>query len=121
MKSPATAPDDATADDDTVSVVAWLDGPDSAAVTVDTPPFSETDAGPRAKLNVGSVSSSVSVSAAPVTAPAPWPLVSEAVTVTLRPAVPWWTSSFTPAIAAVSEAAVVDPAAIVIVASEPTV
>ena len=121
VKSPATAPVEATADDDTVSVTGWLDGPDSAAVTVETPPFSETADGPRARLAVGRVSSSVRVSAAPVTAPVPWPLTKVAVTVTLRPALPWWTSSFTAVTVAVSEAAVVDPAAIVMVASEPTV
>ena len=63
----------------------------------------------------------MSVSAAPVTAPAPWPFAKVPVTVTLRPAVPWWTSSSTPATVAVSEAAVVDPAAMTMVASEPTV
>ena len=95
--------------------------PESVAVTVDRPWFSETDAGPRTSATVGSVSSSVKVSAAPVTAPAPWPLASVPVTVTLRPALPWWTSSSTASTVAVSEAAVVDPAAMTMVASVPTV
>ena len=88
VKSPATAPVEATADDDTVTVTGWLDGPDSRAATVETPPFSEIEVGVRCRLAVGKVSSSVRVSAAPVTDPAPWPLAKVAVTVTLRPAVP---------------------------------
>ena len=87
VKSAPTAPAPAAAA--TVTVTAALDGPESVAVTVEIPPVSEIDAGPRTSATVGSVSSSVKVSAAPVTVSAPWPLVSAAVTVTLRPALPW--------------------------------
>ena len=85
-KSAAAAPVPAAAA--TVTVNAALDAPDKVAVTVETPPDSEIEDGPRTKLNVGRVSSSVRVSDAPVTAPAPWPLAKVAATVTLRPAVP---------------------------------
>ena len=88
VKSPATAPVEATAAVATVTVTGWLDGPDKVTVTVATPPFSETEVGARAKLAVGNVSSSLRVRVAPVTAPAPWPLAKVAVTVTLRPEVP---------------------------------
>ena len=91
VKSPDTAPDDATAATDTVTVVASLDlpeSPDSCAVIVATPPFSEIELEENTSDATGSVSSSVIVSAAPVTAPAPWPLVSAPVTVALRPALP---------------------------------
>ena len=118
-KSPDTAPAPAAAA--TVIVTASLDGPDRVALTVETPPSSEIEAGPRASAAVGNVSSSVRVSAAPVTAPAPWPFAKVAVTVARRPALPWWTASSMPATVAVSEAAVVEPAAIVMVASRPTV
>ena len=60
-KSPATAPVPATACADTVSVAASLDGCESAAVTVATPPFSDTDDGDRASAAVGKASSSVIV------------------------------------------------------------
>ena len=103
----------------TVTVTAWLDGPDSVAVTVETSLNSEIEAGSRTSATVGSVSSSVSVSDAPVTAPAPCPFVSAAVTVALRPEVPWWMSSSTAVTTAVSDAAVVDPAAMTMVASVP--
>ena len=86
-KSAATAPVPAAAA--TVTVAAALDGPDKVAVTVEMPPSSEIDAGSRTKATVGSVSSSVRVSDAPVTAPAPWPLASLPETVAERPAVPW--------------------------------
>ena len=88
-------------DAETVSVTAALDSPDSAAV--------------------GSVSSSLSVGVAPVSVPAPWPLPSVPVTVTLRFALPWWTSSSTAVTSTVSEAAAVDPAAMTMVVSDPTV
>ena len=119
VKSPDTAPVPAAAA--TVTVTAELDAPDSVAVTVDTPPVSVTEVGDSTSAAVGSVSSSVSVSDAPVTAPAPWPLASAAATVALRPALPWWTESSTAVTRTVSAAAVVEPAAIVIVASAPTV
>ena len=85
-KSPATAGGAAAAA--TVTVTAALDLADSRAVTVAVPPFSETDAGDSAKVTVGGVSSSVKVSAAPVTAPAPTAFSTVAVTVTDRPALP---------------------------------
>ena len=88
-------------DAETVSVTAALDSPDSAAV--------------------GSVSSSLSVGVAPVSVPAPWPLPSVTVTVTLRFALPWWTSSSAAVTSTVSEAAAVDPAAMTMVVSDPTV
>ena len=59
VKSPAAAPAPAAAP--TVTVTAALDTPESVAVTVDTPPLSETDDGDNASVNVGSASSSVSV------------------------------------------------------------
>ena len=118
-KSAATAP--VPADAETVTVTAALDAPDSVAVTVDTPPVSEIEVGDSTSATVGSVSPwSVRVSVAPVTAPVPWPLASVAVTVPERPALPWWTVSFTAVTVAVSVAAVVSPAGIVMVAS-PTV
>ena len=122
VKSPATAGD--TADAATVTVVAALDlpdSPDSAAVTVAMPPFSEIELEESTSDTTGRVSSSVIVSDAPVTAPAPRPLVSAPVTVAPRPAFPWWRSSSTTVIVAVSEAAVVAPAAMTMVASVPTV
>ena len=85
-KSAATAPAPAAAA--TATVTASLDLPESVAVTVETPPVSETDAGDSTSDTVGSVSSSVSLRVAPVTVPAPWPLVSTAVTVAERPAEP---------------------------------
>ena len=118
-KSAATAP--VPADAETVTVTAALDAPDSVAVTVDTPPVSEIEVGDSTSATVGNVSPwSVRVSVAPVTAPVPWPLASVAVTVPERPALPWWTASFTAVTVAVSVAAVVSPAGIVMVAS-PTV
>ena len=95
--------------------------PDNVAVTVETSLNSETEAGVRTSATVGRVSSSVRVSAAPVTAPAPCPLASAPVTVAPRPAEPWWTSSSTAVTNTVSAAAVVAPAAMVMVASVPTV
>ena len=118
-KSAATAPVPAAAA--TVTVTDSLDAPDNVAVTADTPPSSEIEAGVSTRLATGNVSSSVRVSAAPVTDPAPWPFASAAVTVALRPALPWWTPSSTAVTSTVSEAAVVAPAAIVMVASVPTV
>ena len=64
-------------------------------------------------------SSSSSVRLAPVTWPIPCALFAEPVTVTLRSASP--VSLSTAVIAAVSEAFAVSPAAMLIVASEPTV
>ena len=119
VKSPATAGD--TAAVATVTVAATLDGPDSVAVTVAMPPFSEIEAGARARPATGNVSSSSSVSAAALTVPAPWPLASAAVTVALRFTPPWWMASSTAVTTTVSEAAVVAPAAMVMVASAPTV
>ena len=119
VKSPDTAGD--TGEAVTVSVVGAADGCESVAVTVATPPFSETDAGFSVIVAPGAASSSVRVSAAPVTAPAPWPFASAAVTVAFRPAVPWWIGSSTAVTSTVSEAAVVAPAAMTMVASVPTV
>ena len=89
VKSSTTAPVPAAAATVTVTVTAALDGPESVAVTVEIPPVSVIDVAESASATVGSVSSSVKVRAAPVTAPAPWPFVSAAVTVALRPALPW--------------------------------
>ena len=103
----------------TVTVVGWLDLPDSAADTVAVAPFSEIDAGITDRVTVGVASSSSSVSVAPVTLPAPRSLDSVAVTVAVR--LGSSTSLSTAVIAAVSVAAVVAPAAITMVASGPTV
>ena len=84
VKSAATAPDPTAAATDTVT--ASLEGPDNLAVTVDTPPVSETDESESTSATVGRSSSSVSASAAPVTAPRP--LARVAVTVAERPAEP---------------------------------
>ena len=105
----------------TVTVTASLDGPDSVAVTVETPPSSAIKPGASASDTVGSVSLSVRVSDAPVTDPVPWPLARVAVTVTERPDEPWWIVSSAAVTVAVSEAFAVCPAAITIVASEPAV
>ena len=105
----------------TVTVTAALDAPDSVAVTVEIPPSSAIEDGVSTSATVGSVSLSVRVSVAPVTVPAPWPLVRVAVTVPERPDEPWWIVSSTAVTSTVSAAAVVEPAAIVIVASAPTV
>ena len=119
VKSAATAPVPAAAA--TVTVTAALDVLSSVAVTVDTPLLSEIDDGDSASATVGNPSSSVSVSDAPVTLPAPCVLATVAVTVVERPPLPWCVSSSTAAIVAVSDAFAVSPAAIVIVESEPTV
>ena len=84
-KSAATAPVPAP---HTVTVTASLDLPDSVAVTVVSPPVSEIDEDDRARVTVGSVSSSVSVSAPPLTLPAPWSLATVAATVVERPSAP---------------------------------
>ena len=68
----------------TVTVVGSLDGCDSVAVTVATPPFSAIDDGDTDSTASGASSSSVMASVAPVTVPAPWPLASVAPTVTVR-------------------------------------
>ena len=65
-----------------------LDAPDSVAVTVVTPPPSEIDADDSASVTVGKVSSSVSVSSAPVTLTAPRSVTAAPVTVVERPAAP---------------------------------
>ena len=70
-KSPETAPEPAAAP--TVTVTASLEAPESVAVTVDTPLLSETDDGDSASVNVGSVSSSVSVKVTPEGAATPLP------------------------------------------------
>ena len=103
----------------TVTVVGSDDGRDSSAVTVAAPPFSETEDGVTDNATVGAASSSVSIRVAPVTAPAPWPLASAAVTVGVRAGSS--TSLSTATTVAVSVAFVVEPAAITMVASEPTV
>ena len=103
-----------------VSVTAALDAPESVAVTVDTPPFSEIKAGDRARVAVGAPSSSVRVRLAPLTAPMPWPLDAEPVTVTER-LFALSMASFTAVTVTVSPAFVVLPAAITIRASWPTV
>ena len=110
-----TSPDAAT-----VSVTAALDAPESVAVTVDTPPFSEMDEGDRTRVAVGAPSSSVRVRRAPVTAPMPWSLDAVPVTVTERLEVLSMASS-TALTVTVSAAFVVLPDAITISASWPTV
>ena len=123
VKSPETAFVPAAAV--TVSVTASLDARSSAAVTVVTPPLSEIDEDDSFSVAVGVASSSVSVRLAPVTAmvcesAAAWPLDAAPVTVTVRlPTLSM--ASFTALIVAVSAALAVSPAAITIVASEPTV
>ena len=117
LKSPATAPVPGAAE--TVTVTASLDLTDSVAVTVDTPPVSEIDADDRTSATVGNASSSVSVNGAPVTLPVPWSLAAVAVTVVERP--PLCAASSPAVTSAVSAAFAVSPAAITIVASEPTV
>ena len=120
LKSAAIAPVPAAAV--TVTVTASVDTLDSVACTVDTPLLSEIDAGDRTSVTSGRSSSSVSVSGAPVTLPVvPWSLAAVAVTVVERPPLPWCTSSSTATINAVSAAFAVSPAAMTIVASEPTV
>ena len=119
VKSAATAPGPAAVP--TVTITASLDAPDSVAVTVETPPFSEIDDDDRASATVGSGSSSVSVSGAPVTPPAPCALAAVALTVIERPPLPWCASSFTAVMVTVSVAFAVSPAAIAMVVSEPTV
>ena len=73
---------------ETVSVTASLDLPDSVAVTVVSPPVSEIDVEDSASVTVGKVSSSVSVSSAPVTLTAPRSVTAAPVTVIERPAAP---------------------------------
>lgn len=63
VKSPATAPVDATGGASTVTVVGSTDGCDSAAFTVETSPFSEIDAGSSISSTVGAASLSVVVTA----------------------------------------------------------
>ena len=102
----------------TVSVAASVDGRDRVAVTVATPPASETVAGFSASVACGAASSSFSVNDAPVTSPsAPTAFATSAVTVTLRPALPWWTSSSAAVTVASSSLLLVAPAAMTMVAS----
>ena len=103
-----------------VSVTAALDAPESVAVTVDTPPFSEMDEGDSTRIAVGAPSSSVRVRLTPVTVPTPWSLDAVPVTVTERLEV-LSMASFTALTVTVSAAFVVLPAAITISASWPTV
>ena len=79
-KAPATV--GATGVVATVTVTASLEAPDSAAVTVATPPASEIDAGDRARVTTGSASSSASVRVSAAGAATPWPPVAVAETVT---------------------------------------
>ena len=118
-KSAAAAPAPAAAP--TVTVTASLDALSSVAVTVDTPPVSGIDVGDNASAAVGNASSSVSVSGAPVTLPAPCALATVAVTVVERPPPPWCVRSSTATIVTVSAAFAVSPAAITMVASETAV
>ena len=118
LKSPTTAPVPAAAA--IVTVTAWPEGWESPAVTVATPPFSAMAAGARARARVGRESSSARVSRAPATWPAATWLATDAVTVTDRPAPPSWASLSTATTVAVSEALAVAPAAMTMVASEPT-
>ena len=83
VKSAASAPDDDTAAADTVIVVASLEAPESTAVTVATPPFSETDDEDSTSDTVDAPSSSriVSVASGGSTAPRVPDAVPETVTV----------------------------------------
>ena len=109
----------------TVSVTAALDARFKLAVTVETPSASAIDEDDSANVTVGVASSSVRVSDAPVTvtvseSAAARALDAAPVTVTLR--LPMLAiSSFTAVIVTLSVAFEVLPAAIMIVASEPTV
>ena len=104
----------------TVSVTAALDARFKRAVTVETPPDSDTDEDESANVAVGVASSSVNVRLGPVTAPTPRVLIAVPVTVTLRLPTLSMASS-TAVIVTLSVAFEVLPAAIMIVASEPTV
>ena len=117
VKSPETACVPATAA--TVSVTAALDARSSAAVTVATPPCSEID-DESASATVGVSSSSLNVSATPVTAPTPCSLAAVPVTLTDR-APTLSTASSTAVIVTPAEAFAVSPAAITISPFEPTV
>ena len=108
----------------TVSVTASLDAWDSVAVTVLVPGFvpscSSIVAGLNASAAVGVPSLSSSVSATPVTLPTPWLFRALPVTVTARlPTLS--TASSTGVTLTESEPFAVSPAAITMVASEPTV
>ena len=108
----------------TVSVTASLDAWDSVAVTVLVPGFvpscSSIAAGLNASVAVGVVSSSSSVSATPVTLPTPW--LFRALPVTVTPRLPTLsTASSTGVTLTESEPFAVSPAAMTMVASEPTV
>ena len=92
VKSPATAFIPGMAD--TVTVVATIAGCESVAVTAADPGFvpscSSMRDGVSASVTAGAASLSFSVSAAPVTASsAPTSFATVAVTVTIRPALPW--------------------------------
>ena len=122
LKSPATAFVPAAAA--TVSVTASLDARFRLAVTVVfpgfVPLFSSIVSGLSTSVAVGVASSSVRVRLAPVTVPTPWLFCAVPLTVAVRlPTLS--TSSFTAVIVAVSAVFAVAPAAIVIVASDPTV
>ena len=108
----------------TVSVTASLDARFSVAVTVLDPGFvpscSSIVAGLSASVAVGVASSSVSVSAAPFTAPTPRLFCAVPLTVVVRLTTLSMASS-TAVIVTLSAVFVVLPAAIVTVASDPTV
>ena len=98
----------------TVTVTASLDGCESDAVTVDTPPVSETDDGVSAKVTVGSASSSAMVSVASAGSATPLPPVTAPEIVTVL------SGEFAPLAAAVTVTVpvlVVAPAAMVSVAA----
>ena len=126
VKSAATA--GATAVADTVSITASLDLPESVAVTVLVSPWPlsamvssfDESGSDNAKVATGVASSSVSASDAPVTVPAPWLFRAVPLTVVERPPT-LSTSSSTAVIVTASEAFAVAPAAMTMVASEPTV
>ena len=122
LKSPAAAFAPAAAA--TVSVTASLDPWFSTAVTVLFPGFvpscSSIVAGLNASIAVGVASSSMRRRIAPVTVPTPWLFRAAPVTVTLRSPTLSMASS-TAVMVAVSAAFAVSPAAITMVASEPTV
>ena len=122
LKSPAVAFVPAVAA--TVNVTASLDARFNVAVTVADPATAPSCSSIVSALNtsvvVGVASSSVSVSAAPVTVPTPWLFCAVPLTVTDRsPTLS--IASFTAVIVTLSDAFAVSPAAISIVAAVPTV
>ena len=104
----------------TVSVTSSLDARFKRAVTVETPPDSDTDEDESANVATGVASSSVNVRLGPLTAPTPRALIALPVTVTERSST-LSMASFTAVIVTLSVTFAVSPAAMTTVVSEPTV